>query len=381
MRQVDLIVMHGRTGTSEVERLVDGARAAITRDMIDRALSCGAFGSIILSTNDPTLGEALAGRPTLVVEPDPPGEPFHFGRRLQALIAKHGVERVVYLGGGSAPLLSADSLRGLAERVRAAERLFVANNFYSVDFCAFTPASALLEVEAPTKDNALGWLLGQEGGLPAHELERSTATMFDVDTPIELQILSLHPDVAPHTRAYLDAVALDRSRIEAASQIFTRRQGEALIAGRVHSRTLAYLEKESACRTRVFSEERGMRADGRLERGEVRSLLGMHMQVLGMDRFFQEVLPALGQAAFLDDRVIWAHCGIWPAASDRFQSDLLNPSAIVDPFTRRFTKAALTCPIPLVLGGHALVSGGLYVLIESAWARSEVDVSRAVELD
>ena len=92
-------------------------------------------------------------------------------------------------------------------------------------------------------------------------------------------------------------------RIEAASDIFTQRQGQAVISGRVNSRTMAYLERESACRTRVFSEERGMRADGRMERGEVRSLLGMQMQAVGMERFFQEVLPDLGQAAFLDDRV------------------------------------------------------------------------------
>ena len=123
-----------------------------------------------------------------------------------------------------------------------------------------------------------------------------------------------------------------------------------------------------------------MRADGRLERGEVRSLLGMHMQAVGMERFFQEVLPELGQVAFLDNRAIWAHYGAWPPANDRFQSDLFNPEAIADPFLRRFTEAALTCPIPLVMGGHTLVAGGLYVLVEAAWARSEEPVSRAVEL-
>jgi hypothetical protein len=349
--------------------------------MIDKALATGAFASIVVSTNDLDLAEALVGRPSVVVELDPRDKSFHFGRYLQGLIAKYGLERVVYLGGGSAPLLSVSDLGELAERVRAADRLFVANNFYSVDFCAFAPASALLDLEPPTKDNELGWLLGQGAGLPAHELPRKTATMFDLDTPVELLILGMHPDVAPHTRAYLDGLALDRTRIEAAGQIFTQRLGQALIAGRVNSKTLAYLERESACRTRVFSEERGMRADGRIERGEVRSLLGMHMQTVGMERFFQEVLPELGQAAFLDDRVIWVHCGVWPRQSDRFCSDLMDPEPIRDPFLRRFTEAALTCPIPLVLGGHTLVSGGLYVLIEAAWARSEVDVPRSVKLD
>jgi hypothetical protein len=122
-----------------------------------------------------------------------------------------------------------------------------------------------------------------------------------------------------------------------------------------------------------------MRADGRLERGEVRSLLGMHMTSVGIERFFHEVIPQLGQAAFLDDRVLWAHCGVWPPASDRFNSDLYRPDGIVDPFIRAFTEAAMSCPIPVVLGGHSLVAGGLYVLVEAAWARSGLNLPRLVE--
>jgi hypothetical protein len=371
--------MHGRTGTSDVERLVDDARAATAMDLVEKALATGVYRSVIVATNDPALADELAGRPLVEVELDAGREAFHFGRRLQTVIAKHQIERVVYFGGGSAPLLPEAVLCELAERVREADQpFFLANNFYSVDFCGFSPASALLEVDPPATDNRLGWRLSREAGLPAHELERTGATMFDVDTPVDLLILGLHPDVGPHARVYLDGLSLDRSRIEAASAVFTDRQLQAVIAGRVSSTTLGMLERQSACRTRVFSEERGMRADGRLERGEVRSLLGMHVQALGVERFFQEALPELGQAAFLDDRVIWAHCGSWPPASDRFHSDLYQPTKIIDPFLRRFTEAAMACPIPVVLGGHSLVAGGLYVLIESAWARSEVDVSPSV---
>jgi hypothetical protein len=152
-----------------------------------------------------------------------------------------------------------------------------------------------------------------------------------------------------------------------------------LVAGRVNSRTLAYLEHETLSRSRVFSEERGMRADGRLAAGEVRSLLGMHLERVGVECFFGEVIPQLGQAAFLDDRVLWAHCQVWPPASDRFSSDLYQPQVIADPFVRAFTEAAMSCPIPVVLGGHSLVAGGLYVLVEAAWANSGLDVPRLVE--
>jgi hypothetical protein len=101
---------------------------------------------------------------------------------------------------------------------------------------------------------------------------------------------------------------------------------------------------------------------------------------VGVERFFQEVVPQLGQAAFLDDRVLWAHCGAWPPASDRFSSDLYRADDIVDPFVRRFTKAAMSCPVPVVLGGHSLLAGGLYVLVEAAWASSGLDVARTVQI-
>ena len=122
-----------------------------------------------------------------------------------------------------------------------------------------------------------------------------------------------------------------------------------------------------------------MRASGRLARQEVRSVLGMYVETVGLERFFQDVIPELGQAAFIDDRVLWAHHGVWPSASDRFSSDLFQTEQIVDPWVRRFTEAALACPVPVVLGGHSLVSGGLCVLVEAAWATGGIDIQRILE--
>ena len=380
MRPVSMVIMNGRNGRSDVERMVDEVRAAITRDLVDKALRSGAFDRVIVSTNDHELIAALEGKPTVLVEPDRADEPFHFGRQLQQIVARYGLERVVYFGGGSAPLLPVAELQAIAERLRGAERLFLANNFYSVDFAAFAPANALLEISPPAHDNALGWALGGDAGLPAHELPRTVNTTFDVDTPIDLLILSLHPRVPPHTRACLDRLPLDTQRVEAAAATFVEQGKEVLVAGRVAATTMAYLERETLSRTRLFSEERGMHASGRLERGEVQSLLGMHMQEVGVSQFFTEVVPKLGQAAFIDDRVLWAGCGIWPPARDRFLSDLFRPDEIADPFVRRFTEAAMACPIPLVLGGHSLVSGGMYVLVEAAWERSGLNIQPMVRV-
>ena len=119
-----------------------------------------------------------------------------------------------------------------------------------------------------------------------------------------------------------------------------------------------------------------MRASGRQERGEVRSLLGYYLDAVGIDRFF-ETLATMGQAIFLDNRVIFAHRGIWPSAADRFYSDLRQPGQIAEPFVKALTTAAMAASVPVIMGGHSLVSGGMYALIEAAWERGQ-DVPRHV---
>jgi hypothetical protein len=60
----------------------------------------------------------------------------------------------------------------------------------------------------------------------------------------------------------------------------------------------------------------------------------------------------------------------WPAAEDRFASDLLMPDAITDPWLRALTVSAASAPVdhPIILGGHTLVNGGLRLLAQRARA-------------
>ena len=357
--------------------MIAGARQAITQDLIERAQSIPGISQIVLSTNAPLLAEWAQSR-GVAVELDPPASAFHFGRHLRRLANKYRAEQLFYMGGGSGALLSAGEMARIVERLRSADRVLITNNFYSTDFAAFAPASALNDIEPPSMDNDLGWLLAEKVGLPNEPLARSASTQFDVDTPTDLMTLAPHPGVGAHTRAFLNSLELDTSHIERAMRPLVDRNAEVLVAGRVSAAVWEYLEHETACRVRVFAEERGMRASGRQARGEVRSLLGYHYQQVGPVRFF-ETLAELGQAIFLDSRVIFAHLGVWPPASDRYNSDLRRPQYIADAVVREFTSAAMSAPVPVVLGGHSLVSGGLYALVEAAWARSGVDLPRYVD--
>jgi len=370
-----LLIMTGISEGSEPERMVNGARQAVTLDLVERALTVPGLGPVVVATNSATLGRRLSEYP-VHVDLDTPGSTFHFGQRLAELIARYRMESCFYIGGGAGPLLPASGMTAITESLLAADRLVIANNFYSSDFVAFGPTSVLRNYPLPDNDNQLAWLLGEDAGLPIRELPRTAATQLDVDTPADLLTLTAHPGVGPHTRAYLDGLELDTSALDAALPLMLDRDAEILVAGRVSSATWKYLERETACRTRVLSEERGMRASGRQARGEVRSLLGYYLDAVGLDRFFG-TLATMGQAVFLDNRVILAHRGLWPSAADRFHSDLRQPAQIVNPFVKALTETAMTAPVPVIMGGHSLVAGGMYALVEAAWARGH-DVPRHV---
>lgn len=375
METLPLLIMTGVSEGSEPERMVSRTRQAVTLDLVERALAVPSLRPVVVATNSPALVQRLSAYPILV-DVDSPEEPFHFGRRLAGLVASYGMERCFYLGGGAGPLLPESDLAAIADKMLAADQQLITNNFYSSDFVAFAPTSVLQEYPLPDSDNELAWLLGEDAGLPIRELARTGATQFDVDTPADLLTLAAHPGTGPHTRAYLDSLALDTSHLDAALPLILDRDATILVAGRVSSATWGYVERETACSSRVLSEERGMRASGRQARGEVRSLLGYYVDAVGLDRFF-EALATMGQAVFLDNRVIFAHRGMWPSSSDRFYSDLRQPAHIADSFVKALTEAAIAAPVPVIMGGHSLVSGGMYALIEAAWARGH-DVPRHV---
>ena len=362
MNEVVLLMMSRGADDGPLVRWVTEAREAAVLDTVEKSMRVPEIGRIIVATDSPRLRDSLRGYP-VSVDMDAPGESFHFGRRLSNCISCHGIERVLYMGAGSGVLMQTPDLAQIANVVASSDRCVVVNNFFSTDFAAWTPADCLNSWPLPEHDNAVGWLLGEDIGLPVQSLERNAATQFDIDTPIDLMLVRDHPAVGHHLRRCLSELPWDSSRLERARALLATRSA-VIVAGRVGAETWGYLERETPCRVRVFAEERGMRSDGRLQRGEARSILGFLLEQTGLEKGFA-MLAELGQAAFIDSRVLWAHFGRWPSVADRYRSDIGLTNEIEDPWLRAFTAAALDAPLPVVLGGHSLVSGGMYVLVES----------------
>ncbi|HLF80083.1 MAG TPA: hypothetical protein VJB57_21595, partial [Dehalococcoidia bacterium] len=218
----------------------------------------------------------------------------------------------------------------------------------------------------PDNDRILPRLLNQKAGLENRALPRTMANQFDVDTPGDLAVLAYAGGGGPNLTRYIEQHPPDIEHLVRASRLFTDRDAEVLVAGRVGSQVWQYLEMETACRIRMLSEERGLQAAGRDSNGEARTLLGFHLQAVGPQRFFAE-LGEMAHAAFIDTRPIFAHMGLDPSRPDRFLSDALQPEAISDPWLRDFTAAAREAPIPVVLGGSSIVTSGVQLLSEAAW--------------
>src|SRR3954451_15889844 len=112
----DLIVFYGRGGASEPERLVAGAQQASVRQLLTDAPRANCFRKVALATNDEAFAADLVGAPpALIVVPT--GETIVFGEQLRAIARQLDSTAIVYVGGGSAPLLDVDGLRQLVAAV------------------------------------------------------------------------------------------------------------------------------------------------------------------------------------------------------------------------------------------------------------------------
>jgi hypothetical protein len=243
--------------------------------------------------------------------------------------------------------------------------LVVTNNLHSCDWAGFVPAQEAAPLIArQSNDNAIAWALANQGTFPVEGQEASAASRFDIDTPADLLIADRHPRIGHHLRRYLDHLGWESPHLDAVLAEMAREGGSLLVAGRVSSAAWGALERTARCWARVFAEERGMRASGRQERGEVHSLLADYLGLVGVERFFTK-LGRLANGVLLDNRVILAARQLWPSTSDRFNSDLYRWEEVEDPFLRDLTRAAAEASVPVVMGGHSVVGGGLMALTET----------------
>ncbi len=363
---VTALLFIGDEGPGPHERWVAGGRLAAARDAIALLKTLPDIGPIVVATPDHTLAEQCADWPVRW-DFDSPAEPFHFGQRLANLLGPNASGTFFYFGAGSLPLLPRATLaQALAEVMASSTPCAITNNLLSSDWLIFNcPEAVRARPERLERDNMLGPVLAFEAGINVRGLPASAATRLDIDTPADLLLLGQHPRTGPTLAEYLRAHPRDReaARWRAAAKVLATPGSRITLIGRVSSAVWGHVEKHTRVWTRVFSEERGMSASGRQAAGQVRSLVAEHLAHIGPVAFF-ESLSQMADAVFFDTRVVLAHQRRWPSAADRYASDLGLPDEIEDDVLRELTRAALSASMPVVLGGHGVVAGDLYGIVE-----------------
>ncbi len=310
--------------------------------------------------------ELVAGRPD-----DTP-----FGRRIRDLVAAERPGGLVILGSGALPLATGADLRAFVAVAGGPGRVALTNNRYSADATAVSCAESLLELPDLPGDNAIPRWLEEVAGYEVRDLGRRWRLAVDLDSPLDL-LLTDRGTALPGPAA---------ERVAAVQEVAADRRAELVLAGRTSATTLRWLERHVPARVRAIVEERGLRASSRLALDErpglapsrpprpPRSVLGLLLDRDGPSAL-GSILAQLGDAAIVDSRVLLAHRlgpdeRSWPAAEDRFASDLLLPDQVRDPWLRRLTEAAASAPIPVLLGGHSLVGPGTRLVFRRTRSRA-----------
>ncbi len=358
---VSAVIFEGSQPKSDVEEAMVRVRQAALLDNLEKISQVPCLERIYLSTNRPELVEPASRLGAEVFLNSIVPEKFHYGQALQAIIRDHGLTKVFCLNGAGSPLITVEELNMVCQKLLSRERFVYTNNTQSVDLVAFTVPPDLDRVELPAMDNSLALTLRDQLDLEMELMPHSLGLLFDIDTPSDLLVLGAGPFAGPRTRAAIDSLGLDYSTLEQAKVILGDEYEDVALVGRVGAPIIGRLNAILKLRLRVFSEERGMKSLGRIEANEVISLLGLLIDHVGLDMFFS-YLAMVARCAFIDSRVLIHHYRHYPSDRDRFLSDLGLWEEIIHPWLRDFTKAAMDCPIPVILGGHSLVSGSLWAL-------------------
>jgi len=288
--------------------------------------------------------------------------PFHFGATLQHIIQAHGLSGALYFGSGSGSLIESRHAQAYAEFARREYPAALFNNFYSCDYGVFSQAHTLCSCQLPEVDNGLGFSLA-DSGIDCYQLPRTAATQFDIDTPTDLLLAKNAGRGGPRLAAALQEMELEHASLERILALLTDRSQMLYLVGRVNPGTWRHFEREVACQTSGMIEGRGMKATAsRRER-----VLARLVREMGIETFFS-ALEACADGALIDTRPLLAGPkGVLPPPDVRFNSDLMRLEEIHDPIWRALTERAADSYIPILLGGHSLISGGLFLLAEVCW--------------
>ncbi len=343
-------------------QLVNRARAAIVVDTAERAQAAG-FDRVRVFSNVDFDGFDDAG--DLEVERTQSGQLI--GSVVSAA-ARSASGPVCYAGSGMAAM-TVEDWSAVLETIGTG--VATANRMFSCDWIG-VPDGRLLEVVAPERvDNRFALMVRDR--CEVESFPRSARSLLDVDTPADLVVLKMAMqagslELGAATRSeLLGQRELDRP-LQTAMAVFdvmTHPNAELFVAGRVSGSDWAIVDRDTSCRVRILSEERGLRTRGK----RAASILGALYEQMGPARFVEQ-LRELGSAVIWDTRPLFSHLGWDVSRYDRFAADLGRWELIEHEELQRLVWELVDKRV--LMGGHSLVSGGMLAGIDAAWTHREL---------
>jgi hypothetical protein len=365
MPMFPVIIMLSPAGSTPAEGWVAQGRRAAACDLVQRLGQVRCVGEVFVLAADPMDRKALVQIGAVPLASS--AGTFHFGRSLAKIILENHFQQIGYFGGGSAPLMTEGMLQEVFDRMdHLGKPSALVNNYHSTDWMVSNRGDVFSRIQDRLKtDNSLGWVLAQQVDFEVQAADFGAASRVDIDTPTDLLMLHRHPSLGEALEGFIQAAPPENLyKVDNLLDVMSTPASTLTLIGRTSPHVWKTLNDRTQIWVRAFAEERGMIASRRFERGEVRSLVGEMLEDWGVKRFV-DFITNLSDGVLWDTRVWMAHRGRWPSSGDRFASDLGWVDAVQDEALKRLTQAVSQSDVPILLGGHCVVAGGIYALLES----------------
>lgn len=350
MKKIGAVILVPRFGHSAAEQLMQRAHQAAALDLIHTLQEAGVDQIVVGTPSSEWIPLSLS----VICDEDPPGIPFHFGTRLSELTEKYPARALIYMGGGSAPLLdptTAGMLTGLIERAldqsgTVPTHIALTNNQRWSDWVGISRVEDALHIlRAADSDNGLAAALKASGDYEVRVIAGvRPASSMDMDSPADLAFLSYHLDTQPHLRDLINQSAeLNAIPVNPLLETLQSPDKTLLLAGRVSPLAWGALEKAARCRIQVITDPAGLT---RLSNGSLTGVI--------------EMLAGLADAVILDNRILLKGASL----AALFQAELRQVGDDLDQHSAALLRAVSQATIPILMGGNSLVTGGLYALAE-----------------
>lgn len=366
----------GRPPGRSEQIMVDALRAAATD--LARLLLAHEVRPVVIAA--PSTDWVPAGLDVICDDDPAPAHPtltdapqrasFHFGQRLAGLIDRYAPDGALCFGGGSAPLLDQAAIGMLVGLIGRAQdgsgsvppQIALTNSRARSGWVAVSDARAALPVIRQTaSSDDLAGALHDSGECEVRVLSSMRpATGLDIEATADLAILARHPGVQPALRGVIQSYALDTlPAVDRLITICRRPQQALMLIGRVSPGGWQALGRAARCQVLTIAEPE-LYPD---VPPRTRSTVAPWVRARWWDGFFADLGLSCDGIVF-DNRPVLQALGLRAALEEIQAVDFPGREPIDQLLLRDLRAAADHAPLPILMGGRSLVTGGLYVLAE-----------------